>query len=265
MLCLHGYMQSADILRHKMGSWRKGLRSRVELHFVDAPIVVKDAPTDVPELAERLDASDIQFRSWWNFTSGNRADRPGTNSRVVITGWPEARDAISDALRAAGPNCALMGFSQGATAAAAYAAEAGQSDTLPRPACVIAVSGFMPRDEKLSAAITSAGLQLPAMHVIGAADEIIPRARSDELAAISRAAVCVHVHPGGHFVPTCTGTFKHEIAGFLDGVVQRNGTGTQENDGDHATAARNDASATSQNPQAETTTMAADEQARSAL
>ena len=80
----------------------------------------------------------------WNFTSGKSTDRPGTNSPVVITGWPAARDRIADALRDAGPGCALMGFSQGATAAAAYAAEAGQTqdrDKLQAPACVIAVSG----------------------------------------------------------------------------------------------------------------------------
>ena len=64
MLCLHGYMQSADILRHNMGSWRKGLRSRVEFHFVDAPIVVDDAPTNDPDLAARLEASKVEFRSW---------------------------------------------------------------------------------------------------------------------------------------------------------------------------------------------------------
>ena len=57
------------------------------------------------------------------------------------------------------------------------------------------------------------------MHVIGAADEIIPRARSDELAAASRGPMRVHVHPGGHFVPTCTGDFKREVASFLDEVA----------------------------------------------
>ena len=67
MVCLHGYMQNGAVLRHKMGSWRKGLKSRIEFDFADAPLTVTE--TDVPELAERLqaqrdDSSAPNFRSW---------------------------------------------------------------------------------------------------------------------------------------------------------------------------------------------------------
>ena len=144
----------------------------------------------------------------WRFTSSTGGQRPGTRQPVVITGWPEARSAIADALTAAGPDVALMGFSQGATAAAAYAAAAAADAALPAPRCVIAVAGFMPRDEHLAAAVQGTGVHVPAMHVIGASDEIIPRARSDELAAACKGPVTIHVHSGGHFVPTCTGACR---------------------------------------------------------
>lgn len=61
-MCLHGYMQSGDILRRKMGSWKKGLRANYELVFVDAPIVVTES--DNAEIAQRLEASGLDHRSW---------------------------------------------------------------------------------------------------------------------------------------------------------------------------------------------------------
>ena len=62
IICLHGYSQNADILRHKMGSWRKGLKSCAELEFVDAPIVITES--DIPQLAEKLSDSNVELRSW---------------------------------------------------------------------------------------------------------------------------------------------------------------------------------------------------------
>ena len=62
VLCLHGYMQNGDILRHKMGSWRKGLKARCDFEFGDAPIKVTE--TDNAELAERLATSSLDHRSW---------------------------------------------------------------------------------------------------------------------------------------------------------------------------------------------------------
>jgi hypothetical protein len=35
MLCLHGYLQNADVFRSRMGSTRKALKSRCEYVFVD--------------------------------------------------------------------------------------------------------------------------------------------------------------------------------------------------------------------------------------
>jgi Serine hydrolase (FSH1) len=316
IVCLHGYMQNGAILRHKMGSWRKGLKSRLEFEFVDAPIKVTES--DHPQLAERLEARDDtaatpDYRSWcavaharrawplvranyalalgcggalvrctcspaccrtelmhgkacpssnavvdyigsdiaeevwpqpvsvlqpvrpqtsplskrmralcrWHFTAPTRGARPGTREPVVISGWPAARQVIADALAAAGPGAALMGFSQGATAAAAYAAAAAADAVLPAPRCVIAVAGFMPRDKQLCAEVAGGGIWASALHVIGASDQIIPRDRSDELAAACRGDVRVHVHTGGHLVPTCTGALKQDLVAFLDGVAAR--------------------------------------------
>jgi fermentation-respiration switch protein FrsA (DUF1100 family) len=78
----------------------------------------------------------------------------------------------------------------------------------------------MPRDEVVAAEFKARGVALPSLHVIGAKDEIIPEERSRELAA-SCPDARVYVHPGGHFLPTCTGAFKQEVACFFDSVEQR--------------------------------------------
>lgn len=41
VLCLHGYGQSAEMFRNRIGSMRKALKSRVEFVFVDAPHAVE--------------------------------------------------------------------------------------------------------------------------------------------------------------------------------------------------------------------------------
>ena len=64
LLCLHGYLQNADVLRSRIGSLRKGLKSRAEFFFVDAPYLVEAA--DDAEAAESDGGGSAGTgRSWW--------------------------------------------------------------------------------------------------------------------------------------------------------------------------------------------------------
>jgi hypothetical protein len=63
VLCLHGYLQNAGILRQKMGSWRKRLNARLDFVFVSAPIVVTQS--DDAEIAQRLSSSSLEHCSWY--------------------------------------------------------------------------------------------------------------------------------------------------------------------------------------------------------
>jgi hypothetical protein len=40
---MHGFMQTGDAFRMRVGSLRKGLKSRVAFEFLDAPFVVRGA------------------------------------------------------------------------------------------------------------------------------------------------------------------------------------------------------------------------------
>ena len=59
ILCLHGYLQNAEVFRSRIGSLRKGLKSRAEFFFVDAPYLV-----------EAEDAAKSVGRSWWCVPAG---------------------------------------------------------------------------------------------------------------------------------------------------------------------------------------------------
>lgn len=152
--------------------------------------------------------------------------RPGTRHPVKITGWEDAKATIRAALDEHGPVFGLMGFSQGATAAAMYASSCAADGALPAPRCVLCVAGFMPRDDEAAARLRRDGVAMAALHVVGEADEIISRERSEELAKVCSSAA-VHVHAGGHLVPSCTGDVKACLTGFLDGVAAGEGAGLQ--------------------------------------
>ena len=68
VLCLHGYLQNAELFRSRIGSLRKGLKSRAEFFFVDAPYLVEAAAdAGAEEEAAESDAggSTSTGRSWW--------------------------------------------------------------------------------------------------------------------------------------------------------------------------------------------------------
>ncbi|EFJ40066.1 hypothetical protein VOLCADRAFT_121759 [Volvox carteri f. nagariensis] len=180
LLCLHGYMQNAEIFRSRLGSMRKALKSRVEFVFVDAPFEAQGLPGgDDPEEVQ----GGREGRSWWQWTDTGPEGRPskaasytgmyacvcmyvclcGARDNAMVTccrvgvythmyggcylglalavwlfvclsiyflfvhsvgllgvflaGWEVAQDSLLEALRLHQPD-GLLGFSQGATAAA---------------------------------------------------------------------------------------------------------------------------------------------------
>ena len=66
ILCLHGYLQNAEVFRSRLGSMRKALKSRAEFIFIDGPHLAyhQPEPEDASELTEGGNSSS-QGRSWW--------------------------------------------------------------------------------------------------------------------------------------------------------------------------------------------------------
>lgn len=199
ILCLHGYMQNGALFKNKIGSMRKAMKSRAEFLFIDGPFVVDAAM-----------GGNGQGRSWWRWKD---TDRPSSSTQYV--GWDVSQDVITRAIQQHGPIDVLLGFSQGATAAALYALSENAVDT------IIIISGFLPRDsvyaEKIHDAPKERKTSVRACFVSGENDELVLLEQSQLLwDCFPKERSTVIIHPGGHFVPTTTGSFKAQLAAFLD-------------------------------------------------
>ena len=131
VLCLHGYGQTAAIFRDRSGGFRKPMKkSQFELFYVDGPFgCTKDGENEADADA------DLSRRAWWR----------GHSAQTTYPGWPEARDMLKDLWEREEMD-GILGFSQGAGAAAMLSAEL-------KPSFAIFVSGFVPRDEAAAASL----------------------------------------------------------------------------------------------------------------
>ncbi|KDD73675.1 FSH1 serine hydrolase [Helicosporidium sp. ATCC 50920] len=240
LLCLHGYLQTGDAFRVKSGSLRKALRSRAELIYMDAPHVAPPlpkmylfphrptadddgdccagaAPTNPSQEPSHAPAPEAPGRCWWFARDGsNPGLRPSQAQET--DGWPEARAAIAEALIRHAPIHGLLGFSQGAAAAALFLCE--NPSAASKLDCLILASGFVPADPELSAAVhagAAAGLKLPSLHIMGQRDAIIPSERSRLLKGLCTDASLLE-HPGGHRLPNATGADRDVLRAFVEGV-----------------------------------------------
>jgi pimeloyl-ACP methyl ester carboxylesterase len=198
VLCLHGYTQNGEVLRDRSGGFRKPLKkSRYELHYVDGP----HGCTADGE-AEADAEADLSRRAWWKGHSGQEA----------YDGWPASRAMLTELWRRERFD-GVLGFSQGAAAAAMLCAEM----TDPKPKFALLVSGFVPRDRAAAAALLAGVDAVPTLHVVGRADALVAPERSRALAALFDGATLVE-HEGGHTTPSSPDVRK-EVAGFLERVV----------------------------------------------
>lgn len=215
---------------------RKALKSRADFFFVDAPHLAADASEEAAAEAQ----GSTSGRSWWQWTDTEPGTRPSRAAHY--SGWEASQAAIEDAVNEHAPDL-LLGFSQGATAAAMWMAHAAQAAAASgrfverMPQGVILVGGFLPRDESYAAVIVNAGpLGVRSLHVTGSNDTLVPVERSAALwECFEEEFRTVYEHAGGHMVPTCSGEFKQAMVEFLDAARQ----GSLESYGAlHATALR---------------------------
>lgn len=81
---------------------------------------------------------------------------------------------------------------------------------------MVFISGFLPRDETWATEMHEAGLQVPTFHVLGEDDGIITPQQSEALIAVCNADKALELrHPGGHYIPTCTGDVRGTVRGFF--------------------------------------------------
>ena len=197
VLALHGYAQTGAVLRDRSGGFRKPLRkSLFDVSFPDAPFGCTASGED-----EREADADTSRRAWWRGHSGLE----------TYIGWPESRQALLSLWDREGGFDGVLGFSQGAGAAAMICAEM-------RPRFGIFVSGFVPRDEEAARALL-AGVDgaVHSLHILGLQDELVVAERSRALSDCFASATIVE-HQGGHYIPS-NAAMRAELAGFLDKKV----------------------------------------------
>ena len=115
-----------------------------------------------------------------------------------MRGWDDAAAVIADAVETFGPFDGVLGFSQGASAAAlALALVPSLRDTVR---FAVLFSGFEPMDPAATAALHAARITARSMHVHGHADRMVSRERMEALAR-SFARPEFFFHEGGHGVP----------------------------------------------------------------
>ena len=160
VLCLHGYAQNGLVLRDRSGGFRKPLKkSRFEMHYPDGPF---GCDTIAGEVDMAADEESMRRRAWYR-----RSPEDG-----LCPGWNESRETLCSLWEREGFDV-LMGFSQGAAAAAMLCADL--SPPL-RPKIAIFVSGFVPRDAEVASSLHAGVDGVPSLHVMGLADVLVLRA-----------------------------------------------------------------------------------------
>ena len=200
VVCLHGYAQNGAIVRDRSGGFRKPFKKAAySVEYPDGPF----GCTANGEDEVQADA-DLQRRAWWRGHSG----------QTTYGGWPETRSSLLSLCEEERFD-GVMGFSQGAAAAAMLCAELADRPEL-RPKFAVFISGFVPRDETAGAALLAGVSNVPSLHIIGVKDELVVAERSRALATLFADAVVIE-HPGGHMIPSGAAV-RSQVIAFLDEV-----------------------------------------------
>lgn len=189
-----------------------------ELLYSTAPIALSasDLPDHEREESSPLSSAPVESWGWW------RARHP----RGEYVGLEQGLQCIADVLHRHGPIDGVIGFSQGAAAAAMVvallepgrrqafdAAQADNSNCLSFPQAfanidhsslrfVVCYSGIVSKHPPY-AAFYAPPIVTPSLHFIGSHDTIVEEDWAQELVASCEPATSsVVLHPGGHFVPT---------------------------------------------------------------
>jgi len=116
---------------------------------------------------------------------------------------------------------AILGFSQGATAAALLLASLAQQQRAQEeqeqhvPRFAILAGGFLPNDEAVAATLASARPQVPTLFIAGEGDRLVPPDRTRALMECFGGTTELLLHLGGHHVPSLKGEMKEAAVAFM--------------------------------------------------
>jgi pimeloyl-ACP methyl ester carboxylesterase len=186
ILALHGYNQNANTFRRVLSlSFLPRISHLAECVFIDAPHRTKEA---------------LGGGCWWH--PSHSEPEAGGSKRWVYDGWEQSLELLRHVDATQGPFDGVLGFSQGACATSALAAQHSQPDSSPAVqfGFAIMVGGFAYRGQGAGPLFRHRPLRMRSLHVYGQRDKIVNPKSSDELASLFDSPA-VHSHTGGHAFP----------------------------------------------------------------
>lgn len=222
ILMLHGYTNTGSVFHAKTRALEKQLRKAfpgLHLSYPTGPIRLD--PKDVPGYdPSNPDTSDIEGYGWWR--------RSDTTDPPEYAGLDKGLEMIARVMKTEGPFDGVVGFSQGACAAAFVASllegesrkrkfeearikEPNFAISFPtafeglqdRLKFCVAYCGFLAPGPRFQG-FYEGGIKTPVLHVLGSLDSVVEEDRSKALIKACGGEMSTHVlwHPGGHFVPS---------------------------------------------------------------
>ncbi|KKY18357.1 putative dihydrofolate reductase [Phaeomoniella chlamydospora] len=250
ILMLHGYTQSGEIFHGKTRALEKHLVKAFpgsKLVYPTGPLRLR--PSDIPGFDaakfQTNDDDDVESFAWWR-----RAD---DSDPVEYKGFDEGAATIANVLATEGPFDGVIGFSQGASAAAMVASllegpqrrksfedfHAGNPLCIPYPDSFtkldhpplkfcIPYSGFAAPGIRYQA-FYNPPIATPTCHFLGSLDTLVDEARGRTLVdgCGGEAKTQVLFHPGGHIV-NCSRPFLNAAAEFIRNCVTEEKNETKE-------------------------------------
>lgn len=209
LLALHGFSQTGTRFRADLERLLTRLPARVSLLFPDAPHDCSEQSVDkLYAMAPNARRPPPPHRCWWDASDDGRSYRGWQESVTALRGIAE-QHAGSEPL-------GVLGFSQGAIAAAALAGLAAH-DRFPRIDYVVLVAGRAPRSDDLRD-LFDPPLALPSLHVWGEKDPFAMGASARLLELFDARQRDTAIWAGPHIVPT-RGAPSDAIVSF----IERNG------------------------------------------
>ncbi|CAB4064462.1 Esterase OVCA2 [Lepeophtheirus salmonis] len=185
ILCIHGYLQTANSFKLKLGAFMKLFKKKVEFVFVDSPHMIGEELTD----------DEDPPRAWW-FSNENKTYRAFEESSIHL-GLNESVQLILDRIHNDNID-GILCFSQGASLISWMAMEGKLRHTSIK--FIILVAAFKSSSLEYSSHSPICGI--PSLHVVGNSDKVISPENSKEiLEHFDKESSRVLFHSGGHFVP----------------------------------------------------------------
>ncbi|XP_076766412.1 esterase OVCA2 [Xylocopa sonorina] len=204
ILAIHGYAQSDNMFKSKLGSIRKGFKKEIDFMFLRGP-------HKVPMKSNfGIDEAEDGY-GWW-FNTEDHIFKATIPSDLAV-GFEDSIALVKKTFDECGPFDGILGFSQGAAFATILCFMQQRNLLQIKFDFAIIISGFKSLC-KPHEIYYDGRISIPSLHVYGRTDQVIPTEMAKEISEmfINKTSV---VHEGGHYIPSKKEHYKQFILEML--------------------------------------------------